>query len=248
VGGICAVLLTGLAPRGGLRISSRLLVLIALILFTLPIALVTTDNLFKVTKLDRFVKADPDNPQGTAYWRSLWWQRLTDQVKARNLAFGLGFGENLSIYNPLIIDELKDEWPVRCPHNFNMTVFSRMGVVGAALWASILVIGVGGLFVRIWRGGVDQKLYSPEHREQLAFWLIVLIATWLNSSFGVLMEGPVLGVLFWFSLGFATGRSFKADQLLPSRAVQPAARVTSLSQRWALESIRSSHRGINPSS
>jgi hypothetical protein len=35
----------------------------------------------------------------------------------------------------------------------------------------------------------------------------MLVFTVVNSSFGVLMEGPVLGVWFWFALGFALGRS-----------------------------------------
>ena len=47
----------------------------------------------------------------------------------------------------------------------------------------------------------------PSAREELAFWLLMLTATWGNSSVGVLMEGPVLGVWFWFALGFAWGRS-----------------------------------------
>jgi len=39
----------------------------------------------------------------------------------------------------------------------------------------------------------------------------MLTAAWLNASFGVLMEGPVLGIPFWFFLGFAAGRSAGAD-------------------------------------
>jgi hypothetical protein len=37
------------------------------------------------------------------------------------------------------------------------------------------------------------------------------LVLWLNASFGVLMEGPVLGIPFWFFLGFATGRSLGPD-------------------------------------
>jgi hypothetical protein len=41
----------------------------------------------------------------------------------------------------------------------------------------------------------------------------MLVATWVNSSFGVLMEGPVLGIWFWFALGFSSRRSAGFDGL-----------------------------------
>ena len=51
------------------------------------------------------------------------------------------------------------------------------------------------------------KAYPAARREEISFWLLMLLTTWGNGSFGVLMEGPVLGIWFWFALGFSSGRS-----------------------------------------
>lgn len=154
-------------------------------------------DLAKVTNMDRFVK-----DQGTAGWRTLWWIDLYEGVMEENPLFGLGFGRDWWTYNPEINMDRFDPHPVRSPHNFNVTVFSRMGIVGAALWLAVLGIGIIGLYRRIWQGG-----FSPERQQEMAIWIAFIVCTWLNSTFGVLMEGPVLGVWFWFALGFAWGRS-----------------------------------------
>jgi O-antigen ligase len=119
-----------------------------------------------------------------------------------NQAFGLGFGRDWEAFNPEIESKAFDPWPIRAPHNFNVTVFSRMGMVGFLLWVSILAFGIGGLLLRAWRAR-----FAPARQQEIGVWILVLLATWGNASFGVLMEGPVLGVWFWFALGFAWGRS-----------------------------------------
>jgi len=153
-------------------------------------------DIVKVSRFDRFIR-----DQGTASWRTLWWKALANGVMDENPLFGLGFGRDWRAYNPEI-DTGYEPFPVRAPHNFNITVFSRMGIVGAALWASILAMGIGGLYRRVWR-----YRYPPERQQELAFWIMFIVCTWLNSTFGVLMEGPVLGVWFWLAMGFAWGRS-----------------------------------------
>jgi hypothetical protein len=50
----------------------------------------------------------------------------------------------------------------------------------------------------------------------------MLVCTVVNSSFGVLMEGPVLGIWFWFALGFASARSFSSGAVFHSRMAGPA--------------------------
>jgi O-antigen ligase len=139
----------------------------------------------------------------------LWWQHLREAVLTQNPWFGLGFGLNLCVYNPFLVGTEDLQWVARSPHNINMTIFSRMGLVGVALWFIILAIGLGRLLVRAWDGATGGRAYTPARREELLFWLVMLLTTWINSSFGVLMEGPVLGIWFWFALGFASGRSLQ---------------------------------------
>ncbi|MEZ5403265.1 MAG: O-antigen ligase family protein [Bryobacteraceae bacterium] len=177
-----------------------------------------TDEFLRLTQLDRFAHADPSSASGTAYWRLVWWKRLWTVVNEQNPAFGLGFGDSLNIYNPYLHGDENNKWPVRSPHNYNVTVFARMGYVGAALWASILVMGLAGLFRRAWRGRApDGELYSEERRDEIAFWISVMIITWINATFGVLMEGPVLGPWFWLALGLGWARSSTSGRVRSAR-------------------------------
>jgi O-antigen ligase len=207
---ILVVLVLGFGRRAG-PMSVRLLALLLCgMLGALLVPLVLDMDAMKLFNLDRFADADPAAAQGTAYWRQIWWRNIFDAVLKANPVFGLGFGQNLSIYNPfLTAEDLQQSMPVRSPHNFNVTVFARMGIAGAFLWLATLGLGVGTLVRQVWRGG-HSLLYSPERLEELSFWVLMLICTWLNSSFGVLMEGPVLGVWFWFALGFASRRALPA--------------------------------------
>jgi hypothetical protein len=208
--GIAVVLILTLAPSGMPHFNIRLWKLAAIAIpLLVMVAVAMPQRVVKVAHLDRFAEADPADPEGTAGWRLIWWQRIYDEVMRRNPAFGLGFGESLHVYHPLL-EASTDEFMVRSPHNFNVTIFARMGVTGAILWAAILVVGIGSLAGKVWRGSVDGHVYTPERRDELTFWVLMLVCTVVNSSFGVLMEGPVLGIWFWFALGFASARSLNA--------------------------------------
>jgi hypothetical protein len=208
---LSVLLLTALwfAPGRRLVTSRRVAAALLVVVVVCTAGLVFyTDTFLKATQLDRFAHADPSSASGTAYWRLIWWKRLWAEVNDVNPAFGLGFGQSLNIYNPYLHGDENNAWPVRSPHNFNMTVFSRMGYIGAALWGTILVTGVGGLFIRAWRGHTpDGEPYHEWRRDELTFWIAMLVITWGNATFGVLMEGPVLGTWFWFGLGFAWARA-----------------------------------------
>ncbi|HLK51566.1 MAG TPA: O-antigen ligase family protein [Bryobacteraceae bacterium] len=210
---VVTVLLLGIGRFGRARFNQRL--------FTLAVAFVPVaalavaafpGKITKLSNLDRFAAADPTDPEGTANWRMIWWEHLYDHVMETDPAFGIGFGESLHLYNPLL-ESLEEEFVVRSPHNFNVTVFSRMGFVGLFLWLGILIIGLGGLCARVWRGRTARgQIYTEERRDELAFWVAMLVCTVVNSSFGVLMEGPVLGIWFWFALGFASGRALSSGR------------------------------------
>lgn len=215
---LCLSVGRGGSPRLGLRVISLLLIVAVL---GVSAALFGGVDVVKLARLDRFRDADPSVEQGTHYWRMVWWRQLHDAVLTTNPLFGLGFGINLSTYNPFITDLEDDPNPVRSPHNINMTVYARMGMVGAGLWLGILISGIGRVMRCVWMGRNNGERYTPARREELLFWVMVLLTTWINSSFGVLMEGPVLGVLFWFSLGFASSRSLRSGEwhLWPERGM-----------------------------
>ena len=156
------------------------------------------------------VLAAPGEVRGTSLWRLVWWKQLVKVTLREHPVWGLGYGTDLSYYNHYLRRLDEGAWPTRSPHNFNMTVFSRMGLLGLALWAAILLLGVGGLLWRAWRNRAGNRVLEPDERAELIFWAAMLAATWVNSSLGVLMEGPVLGIWFWFALGFGSARAFRA--------------------------------------
>jgi hypothetical protein len=195
--------------RGRLaKLQTRLPAVIVIAVLALSAyATISEEALARITHADRFGEISLDQRSGTSWWRVLWWQRLAETVMAQNPLFGLGFGQSLGVYNPYLLGDDQTKWPVRSPHNFNMTVFVRMGIVGSAVWVLILVLGPAVLFVRLWKNGFRGHRYRGDRKDELLFWLIMLVASWGNASFGVLLEGPVLAIPFWFALGFAMARS-----------------------------------------
>jgi hypothetical protein len=209
--GVGLVMILSLSPAGVPHFNTRMLKVAVLgIPLAAIVMLAFPERLIKAANLDRFAEAE--RAEGTAGWRLVWWQNIYDTVMSTNPAFGLGFGESLHVYQPLLATR-DEEFMVRSPHNFNVTVFARLGITGLLIWASILAIGIGTLFRRIWHGYAGGHPYTTERRDELTFWLLMLVATVVNSSFGVLMEGPVLGIWFWFALGFASARSLTSGSL-----------------------------------
>ena len=221
--GVLITLMLYLAP-GRLLMSARrfgagFLGLCALLVVGLMVA---PDFVARQTNFSRFTSGGAD--QANTQYRTTWWRHLYAAVNSENPVVGLGFGQNLNHYNPLITrnayrigmdfgdgNNPNERWPVRSPHSINMTIFSRMGYLGGALWLAILALGLGGLFSQVWKGKWRGKKFSMDGREEMAFWLVMLVATWGNASFGVLMEGPVLGIWFWFALGYSRRLSRSAS-------------------------------------
>ena len=231
--GIFAVLVLGLGRLRSLRLSSRLGQLAGMSLVAAIVILgVVGVGVGELGHVARFEEISLAGSEGSIYWRLVWWRNLIDELIARDVVFGLGFGENLGYYNPYLLGDENSAFPIRAPHNVNMTVLTRMGSAGFLLWGSILVLGIGGLFLRLWRGGMQGRLFPTRRQEESAFWLLMLLTTWGNGSFGVLMEGPVLGVWFWFALGFASGRSvyLPTDQ----RFIRQPNRAAKVSERYAM--------------
>jgi uncharacterized membrane protein len=185
----------------GHKARQRLSVIILLVVAGTVGATASGVNIAGAFNLERFQGASFENPDETVEWRTVWWQRLYEVVMAQSPVFGLGFGENLADYNPYISQQ-DSLFPVRSPHNFNVTIFARMGIAGSLIWGGIIVLGI---LLPLWR------VLSASTRSQLAetrtrsFLIAAVIATWVNASFGVLMEGPVLAIPFWLILGLLAG-------------------------------------------
>ena len=187
----------------GTLLRRRLSMLTLAICFAAIVAIGAGFPLSSALHLDRFEGASLDSPDGTAEWRTDWWRALGEEVVARNPLLGVGFGENLADYNPDLLSQENIEFPVRSPHNFNVTVFARMGIIGSTIWAGILFMG---LFVPFYDVLSKSTLPELEESKKEVFWILALFAIWINASFGVLMEGPVTGIPFWLILGLVSGK------------------------------------------
>ena len=188
--------------KSGGKSFHRNAILVALLLLGGAVVETTAGgNLVEKLSLDRFSGASLDHPDDTAGWRSLWWDRLYTEVAAQNPVLGLGFGLNLADYNPLIGEQ--GENPVRSPHNFNVTILARMGFAGLLIWVGILFLGIA---VPFWGLLLASSTAENEEVRNRLFWIATLTAIWVNSSFSVLMEGPVMGIPFWLILGLLSGR------------------------------------------
>ncbi|MEJ0044208.1 MAG: hypothetical protein WDM81_19215 [Rhizomicrobium sp.] len=135
-----------------------------------------------------------DRLDATAVWRILWWSYLYNDVMNTAPLTGLGFGQSLAFPNmPIRVKE-----DARSPHNVNMTVLSRMGLIGLVLWIGML--------------GVWLQAMISAHLEAVRrghyVWASILVgfacyvlALYLNGSFDLYIEAPTGGITFWSLIG-----------------------------------------------
>ena len=138
----------------------------------------------------------PDNNQ----FRLVWWGTVVQETWNEGRWFGLGFGRDLAAeFLRLYYADANEEFTARSPHNFLLSVFGRLGIVGSLLLGAVLAMAA----IRTWRAG-RAPAGSPAE-ETLRYWL----ASWAilaSACFGVVLEGPMGAVLFWTSLGLANAR------------------------------------------
>jgi hypothetical protein len=135
---------------------------------------------------------------------------------SRAPVFGIGLGTNLTylLRNtpawPIFIDSVRLDPPNRNPHCAHVTIFTRLGLLGLALWLGILGTVCVCALRTCWyhRQRASSPDLAPEeaalHRTHfwdgvtvLGVWLIYLWA----MSFGVVLEGPFGGIWFWALTG-----------------------------------------------
>lgn len=156
----------------------------------------------------------PDNNR----FRLVWWETVLNDTRDNAPWLGLGFGYDLADqFARTYYADSEEEFSVRSPHNFLITVFARMGIVGLGLFGGILAV----MIRRTWcaacaapgTGGSTLWLCS---------WLI-----FVTACFGVVLEGPMGAVLFWTMLGLANAalrRTSAEEDAGADPALQPAER------------------------
>jgi len=155
-----------------------------------------------------------DKPDNNLF-RTTWWRIVVDETWEKGRWLGLGFGYDLADqFTRIYYAEDSEEFTVRSPHNFLLTVFSRMGMVGLALLLALLAT----MAERTWHAGRDAAQGRTDGRA-FSLWL----GGWgifTSACFGVVLEGPMGAVVFWTLLGLANATS--AAELEPREAEDAA--------------------------
>jgi hypothetical protein len=134
-------------------------------------------------------------------FRAVWWRTVIEETNQANPWTGLGFGHDLAdnflkIYYP----DSDEQFTARSPHNFLVTIYARMGLVGLVTFILTIVF----LVIRARR--IFQQAVPTE---TLLPWC-VSAALLTSACFGVVLEGPMGAVVFWIALGLAV-RSSETD-------------------------------------
>lgn len=161
---------------------------------------------------------------GNNQWRLSWWRNVYRETVAKGPLFGLGFGYDLA--SEFVRDYYANRhagFETRSPHSIWVTVFGRMGLIGLS---SFLLVG----FLTV-RGAVHAARRVARRQAPVAslgHWCAVLVVLG-SASFGVVLEGPMGGIVFWVLLGLAASQREEAIAPTPPRPrlrrADPAARA-----------------------
>lgn len=144
--------------------------------------------------------------------RMQWWSDLFERVTADSTTFltGLGFGF------PLISFGNVAGIQVREPHNSMMSVFSRCGLIGFAIWFWMHAELFYAAFKAFFRAGAFQssRLWQDRILIILAFILLVLMGSLGEDN----LEKPYFAIPYYFLWGVILRVAFTLGALRKERA------------------------------
>lgn len=194
----CACVLVAILLRAGKggRITPRAVLLSTTALLTVVVALPLSPAGQRLLALGTDTTATQEavqNAHGTTRARLFAWERvvtytLDDPVRT---AVGVGFG-------PDFLQESNGDLPigrgmgVRSPHNYLVTVFARLGVVGLVLVVSI-VTSLLLITIRTIRRGPPDELTS--------LCVLLVISLLIVALLGVILESPFGAAPFFWAAG-----------------------------------------------
>ncbi len=137
------------------------------------------------------------NKAGNNEYRRRLWQSFIDETTEEAPVFGRGFGYNFiaRFYDLYHIGDSGET--LRSAHNFYVTLYARMGIIGSIVFLLITYQVMAGGVRAAWAVNAG---WLP--LEDLFFWCgawAILVA----AIFGVVLEGPMGAIVFWSFLGVA---------------------------------------------
>lgn len=144
-------------------------------------------------------------------FRRQLWGSFVEDTNSSSPLFGRGFGYDFVSRFEATFQ--RGGWEgLRSAHNFFVTIYGRMGILGLFTLLAITA--------QVIAGGLRAALLVREGRYPLAdlgFWC----GSWailISSAVGVVLEGPVGAIVFWTFLGVAVQCSKKTVALLATAA------------------------------
>ncbi|HWY52683.1 MAG TPA: O-antigen ligase family protein [Chthoniobacterales bacterium] len=160
-----------------------------------------TDRLYSMTDpfgTKQYRLSSTSSSLNNTRFRTEWWLAVWRQTIDKGPITGLGFGYDLASRFLMSYDlPLERDFTTRSPHGIFVTVLGRMGFIGLI---SFTVVCVGVFSAAFRRASLVRRRKLPAY--ELRHWCAVLMILGA-ATFGVVLEGPMGGVLFWSLLGLA---------------------------------------------
>ena len=181
------------------------------------------ESIVDVSGTRRYRDAEGDSRSGNNQFRLVWWQSVVNETLDHGPWFGLGFGYDLARgFVRTYYGHFRADFSARSPHSIWLTVLGRMGIVGLLSFTVVIVLMCRRALhaaLAVARGGAKP--------DTLANWCAVLVLIGA-STFGVVLEGPMGGILFWSFLGLAASQPTVPKEAridpAPARAAPPRPR------------------------
>jgi len=142
---------------------------------------------------------------GNIIWRLAWWGTIIDYTLAGPYFLqGKGLGINLAVDDGIPIEEDRDRALLRSPHNFHLTILARYGVPVFCGWLLFLAALFAPLF--------KKNLFESSNSE-LKIFLPFFLATLINATFDVALEGPMSAFPFWLLIGIYFATDYRRSHL-----------------------------------
>jgi hypothetical protein len=168
-----------------------------------------------------------DIKSGNNEFRRTLWQSFVEETNSVSPWFGRGFGYDFLAHYEDSYGRGKFEG-LRSAHNYFVTLYGRMGIIGSLVFATItLQVLMGGVRAGLAVGAGWLPL------AELSYWC----AAWailVASALGVVLEGPVGAIVFWSFLGVAAGGYKTAAAQRQARLEKEAEPALSLAEMGLL--------------
>jgi len=126
----------------------------------------------------------------------LEWFQQAIQSFYKHPWIGVGFGQPL-----LDVEDAKTGTAIRMPHNSNLTVLARLGMVGFVFWLAFLVYVSSMLFI-----GLRRRHRADKELADVILWLfIVFLAFMIEINCEPGLEFPSGAIPFYFFVGLTLG-------------------------------------------